>query len=172
MNINIYPDRGLRRITNTVKTTMSKEEAAFVQDVATSMRLTMHANNGIGLAATQVGEYRRMFVFDSEFGEAITMINPDIVWHDGKAMEEEACLSIPGYSAKVERSALIAIKYYDIFDKSNKHDQFGGRDARVIQHELDHLNGTLFIDHLSVLKRNMFERKYKKMQKMSKTERY
>jgi len=172
MNINIYPDSGLRRITNMIETTMSEEDVSFVQDIATSMRLTMCANNGIGLAATQVGEYRRMFVFDSEFGETITMINPDIVWCDGKAVGEEACLSIPGYSANVERSALIAVKYYDIFDKSNKHDQFGGRDARVIQHELDHLNGVLFIDHLSVLKRNIFKRKYKKMQKMSKTERY
>jgi len=176
MEILIYPNQALRSKATSIATSARAiydsdiEKAYLLMD---QMITAMQKNNGLGLAATQVGECLRMFVFNSEMlNKTICMINPDIIWCDGKSLEEEACLSIPGFAAKVERAAVIGVKYYDIHQGMEISRLFGGRDARVIQHEIDHLDGILYIDHLSSLKRQMFKRKYAKLQKLNKINKY
>jgi len=171
MKIIIYPSQKLGWEANKVRT--AGQDLEYVKDFSKELETAMVDNDGIGLAATQVGSSIHMFVFKSEqLDKIVTMTNPDIVWCEGRVIEEEACLSIPGMSAKIERSAVIGVKYYDIWQETVTSGQFGGRNAIVIQHELDHLSGTLYIDHLSSLKRRIFKKKYAKMQKIGKIPKY
>jgi len=136
-----------------------------IKKIAYDMIETMYAGKGIGLAGTQVGIPLRIIVIDVDQieGESNPMvfINPEIVEGRDRVVNEEGCLSVPGYTAKVERFNYVKVRYKDLDDKIR---EMEGEDllARAFQHEIDHLNGILFIDHLSKLKREMFLKRLKK----------
>lgn len=154
-----------------------KEVAKEVSSVDDALRLqldrmleTMYKAPGIGLAANQVGLLNRVLVMDiaqretPESRKPICMINPEIIWaSEEPSLWEEGCLSIPGQYAEVERPLEVRVRYLDQQGKTQE-DVFSGLGSHCVQHEIDHLNGVLFIDHLSSLKRNMLLKKYKKSQ--------
>lgn len=133
---------------------------------------TMYEAPGIGLAAVQVGVLKRIIVVDvgndsddedDDSRNPICMVNPEIIKHDGPMQPyEEGCLSIPDMRVEVERPALCMVRYVDREGKTQEHEA-DGLLATVIQHEVDHLDGKLIIDHLSRLKRDMVIRKFKKL---------
>jgi len=130
---------------------------------------TMYDAPGIGLAAIQIGVPRRMLVIDlSKEGEEkqpLIFINPEIVRSsDERSVYEEGCLSIPDYYAEVERPANVTVKYLDREGKEQSVEA-DGLLATCLQHEIDHLNGVLFIDHISRLKREMVIKKFTKAAK-------
>ena len=134
---------------------------------------TMYEAPGIGLAANQVGMLNRVLVMDiaqrdePETRKPIFMINPEIIWESEEpSLWEEGCLSIPGQYAEVERPLEVRVRYLG-YDGKQKEDTFHGLGSHCVQHEIDHLNGVLFIDHLSALKRNMILKKAKKQMKKS-----
>ncbi len=159
------PDPILRKKSDPVET-VDDEVRSFLKD----MLDTMYAAPGIGLAAVQLGVLRRMIVMDTVKGEdapknPIMLINPEIVsFGDTPRVHEEGCLSIPQMYAEVERPALVRVRYVDVEGKQQEQD-FADLQATVIQHEIDHLEGVLFIDHLSRLRRNLLIRKYHKAQR-------
>lgn len=133
------------------------------------MMETMRAAPGVGLAAPQIGLSRRIFVMDpssdAEKPDPHFIINPDIIEKSSEMrVYEEGCLSLPGIYAEVERPARIYMRYVNR-DGQQCEDWFEGHAATVAQHEFDHLNGVLFIDHLSRLKRDVLIRKFRKMRK-------
>ena len=124
---------------------------------------TMYAAPGIGLAANQVGVLKRVIVMDcardDEPPALWKMINPEIIWRsEDNTKMEEGCLSIPGHNAEVVRPSEIHLSYLDI-EGQKQEMQATGLLAACVQHEIDHLNGVLFLDHLSRLKRDMIKRK-------------
>lgn len=129
---------------------------------------SMYAAQGIGLAAPQINISKRITVIDVSFQknpeEKIVLINPEILDREGKQVEEEGCLSLPDIREKVSRASWVKVKAQDV---TGKWIEVEGEEllARALQHEIDHLNGILFIDHLSRLKRDLVLRKIKKMQK-------
>lgn len=130
---------------------------------------TMYASNGCGLAAPQIGISKRIVVIDiaheDEEANPIYMVNPEIIWRsDEKVCSEEGCLSVPGQRAEVERFASVKIKYIDY---NGNEQEVLAEDflAIAVQHELDHLDGILYIDHLSRLKRQMLLKKLEKFRK-------
>ncbi len=134
---------------------------------------TMYEAPGIGLAANQVGILNRVLVMDiaqreePETRKPIFMINPEIIWESEEpSVWEEGCLSIPGQYADVQRPLEVRVRYLDYHGKQQE-DMFEGLGSHCVQHEIDHLNGVLFIDHLSSLKRNMILKKVKKQMKDS-----
>ncbi|NPB08943.1 MAG: peptide deformylase [Thermodesulfobacteria bacterium] len=136
-----------------------------LQRLIDDMAETMYDAKGLGLAANQVGETKRLFILDLSQKEGkpelLVFINPEIVEAEGKVEEEEGCLSIPGYSAKVRRHAKVLVKALDREGKPFEM-ELEGLGARAVQHELDHLNGILYVDHLSTLKKQLFKRWWKK----------
>ncbi|WP_297056914.1 peptide deformylase [Thermosulfurimonas sp.] len=143
-----------------------KEINGRLQQLIEDLRETMYAAKGLGLAATQIGVLEKVFVTD--FGEReglprgfMVFINPEIVEAEGELYEEEGCLSIPGYSARVKRAARVLVRALDREGKPFEM-ELSGLGARAIQHELDHLNGILYVDYLSPLKRKLFLRWWKK----------
>lgn len=132
---------------------------------------TMYAAPGIGLAAPQVGVPLRIFVIDLSVGRdpkgLIVMINPEWVERAGMQLEEEGCLSVPGFNATVVRPERAIVKGLD--REGNPHTREGtGLLARAFQHEMDHLDGTLFVDRLRGIKRELIVRKIKKLAKAGK----
>jgi peptide deformylase len=133
-----------------------------------AMLQAMYEAPGIGLAAVQVGEPRRIITLDvardEEPKNPLFLINPEIIWRseDERAVYEEGCLSIPDYYAEVERPARLRVRYVDYLGKQQEREA-DGLLATCIQHEVDHLNGVLFIDYLSKLKRDLVVRKFTKM---------
>ena len=130
---------------------------------------TMYDAPGLGLAAPQVGVTKRILVLDAaKEGEAkapMKMVNPEIVWvSDEDNVYEEGCLSVPEHYADVTRPACVKVRYVDPDNQVQEIDA-DGLLATVIQHEMDHLDGVLFVDHLSNLKRNMILRKLSKSRK-------
>ena len=134
--------------------------------LAADMAETMYAAPGVGLAAPQVGVSRRLIVLDcagkEEPRQLITAVNPEIVAREGESCEEEGCLSVPEYYARVERSARVTVRYLDL-DGQLLELAAEGLLAICFQHEIDHLDGILFVDHLSPLKKSLFRKKYKKI---------
>jgi len=129
---------------------------------------SMYAAQGIGLAAPQIGISRRLTVIDVSFKKdpegKIVLINPEIVDREGKQYEEEGCLSLPEIREKVRRAAKVKVRAQDV--EGNWFESEGEELlARAFQHEIDHLDGILFIDHLSRLKRDLVKAKIRKMQK-------
>jgi peptide deformylase len=128
---------------------------------------TMYDAPGIGLAAIQVGEPRRIVTIDvareEEPRTPLFLVNPEIVWSsdDERSTYEEGCLSIPDYYAEVERPAKVRVRYVDYHGKVQEQEAEGLL-ATCIQHEVDHLNGVLFIDYLSKLKRDLVVKKFTK----------
>lgn len=140
-----------------------------VRKFARDMLDTMYDAPGIGLAAIQVGEPLRMLVIDlAKEGEEPApriVINPEILASgDDRSIYEEGCLSIPDYYAEVERPATVRVKYLDEHGKAQEVEA-DGLLATCLQHEIDHLNGVLFIDYISKLKRDMVMKKFKKLAK-------
>jgi peptide deformylase len=128
---------------------------------------TMYASHGLGLAAPQIDVHKRLTVIDTSGGEAdvepnkVILINPEIIHKEGKQTGEEGCLSIPGFREEVRRHKRVTIRAHDV---KGELFEVSGEDlmARAMQHEIDHLNGILFLAHLSPLKREVIKRKIKK----------
>ncbi len=138
-----------------------------IQTLIEDMAETMYAAKGLGLAANQVGVLKRLFLMDLSQREEklpqglLVFINPEILEAEGELYEEEGCLSIPGYAAKVRRYARVLVRALD--REGNPFEmELSGLAARAVQHELDHLNGVLYVDHLSPLKQKLFKRWWKK----------
>ncbi len=159
------PDPRLKQKSQTVEK-VDAELSSLMDD----MLDTMYAAPGIGLAAIQVGVPKRLLVLDiareGEDRQPIKMANPEIVWSsDEKNDYEEGCLSVPEQYATVTRPKRIRVRYLD-HQNEIRELEADGLLATVIQHEMDHLDGVLFIDHLSNLKRTMILRKLQKAQKV------
>jgi peptide deformylase len=142
-----------------------------VRQLMDDMLETMHAANGIGLAAPQVGDERRVIVVDVVDEEAepdpVQMANPELVWvSDETDIQEEGCLSLPEHYADVKRSTAIRVRYLDYQGEISEREADGVL-ATCIQHEIDHLEGVLFVDHISFLKRNIILRKLSKAKKQT-----
>ena len=124
---------------------------------------TMYAAPGIGLAATQVDVHKRLLVADvsQDKDEPLVLINPEILEKDGVAVTEEGCLSVPGYYEEVERAEHIRVRYLDR-DGASVEAEFEGLLAVCVQHEMDHLDGKLFVDYLSEAKRQRIRKRLEK----------
>ena len=155
-----YPNPELKKKSAPV-TIITDSVRELVQDMAT----TMYDAPGIGLAAPQIGSHQRVIVIDisgkNEPPDLIVAINPIIVHAEGEAYEEEGCLSVPDYAANVRRHATVVVKALDI-DGAERTWKAEDLLAIAFQHEIDHLDGILFVDHLSALKREIFQRKARK----------
>jgi len=142
-----------------------------IDRLITDMVETMYAAPGIGLAAPQVGVPLRILVIDLSLGRdpkgLITMINPEFVERDGMQLEEEGCLSVPGFNATVVRPMRAVVKG---LDREGNPQQIEGEGllARAFQHEIDHLDGMLFVDRLRGIKKEMIVRKIRKLAKAGK----
>jgi len=166
-DILILPDKRLRLLSKPV----AKIDAATKQLVE-DMFDTMYDAPGIGLAAIQIGEPRRIVTMDlakkDEPKEPQVFINPELISKSGdKNTHEEGCLSIPEYYEEVERPAAVRVRYLDLDGKQHQIDAEGLL-ATCIQHEIDHLDGVLFIDHISKLKRDRVIKKFTKAAKLGK----
>jgi len=168
----IYPDKRLK--------TVSKEVERFdaeLHELLDDMYDTMIARNGVGLAAIQIGVDKRALIInvpledkDPEHAQpkenTLEMINPVIIEADGKEKFQEGCLSVPGFYEDVERHKHVIVEYYDRHGKKQtiEDDDFL---AIAMQHEIDHLDGKVFVERLSYIKRKKFEKEWKKRQKAS-----
>ena len=146
---------------------------AEIRRLMDDMLETMYGAPGIGLAAPQVGISKRVLVIDvnmnenGEPGDPLLVANPTLSWiSENKKTTEEGCLSLPGQYAEVERPAQIRVKFIDQHNR-NQEFEVDGLVAACLQHEMDHLDGRLFIDHLSRLKKNMILRKLAKSKRRS-----
>jgi peptide deformylase len=132
---------------------------------------TMYAAPGIGLAAPQVGVALRIFVVDvslgREAGDLIVMVNPEFVERDGMQLEDEGCLSIPGFNATVVRPSRAVVRGLDRMGQPHER-VASGLLARAFQHEMDHLDGTLFVDRLRGIKRDLIVKKIRKLTRAGK----
>ncbi len=137
-----------------------------VRELASNMLETMYAENGIGLAATQVNVQKRLVVIDlsTENTDAKVLVNPEILSFSGSEEMQEGCLSVPDVFDTVIRSEIITVRFQNL-DGETIEETVDGLYAVCIQHEIDHLNGKLFIDYLSPLKRNRIFKKFEKLEK-------
>src|SRR5215470_6277375 len=141
---------------------------AELAELAEDMFATMYAAQGIGLAAPQIGKSIRITVVDVTGGKnpeaKIVLVNPEVIAAEGEKREEEGCLSIPGFRGYVLRPQFVTVKAQNI---KGEWFEIRGEDllARAFCHEIDHLNGILFLQHLSMLKRDLIKRKIKKLRK-------
>lgn len=159
-----YPDPVLEQKAEDVTNFNTPELNQFIEDMFESM----YAAKGVGLAAPQVGVGQRITTIDCGQGEEnavpqkIVLINPRVVHMEGKQVGEEGCLSIPGFREDVKRAKMCRVRAQDA---AGEWFEIEGEDllARAMQHEIDHLNGKLFISHLSVLKRDLIKRKIRRL---------
>ena len=157
-----FPDPRLKQVAKPIS-----EITDEIRELARDMCAVMYDEPGIGLAAPQVGASVRMFVIDTEWSEEgaernpTIMINPEFLRRVGSITWEEGCLSVPDYQADVERSGEVTIRAIDLDGKEIIEEATGLR-AVCLQHEFDHLDGILFIDRISRLKRSMYVKKRKK----------
>ena len=137
-----------------------------LEKLVDDLKQTMYAEEGVGLAAPQIGVNLRVIVVDvttaGEEGELLSLVNPEIVDSQGRDKGEEGCLSIPGFTAMVERPSHIGIRAQDPRGEPVERDAEGLL-ARVISHEIDHLDGILYLDRISRLKRDLIKRKIKNL---------
>ena len=160
--IRIYGDPVLRKTTETV--TVFDDDLRNLRDhlVAT----LYEAKNGIGLAAPQIGVSMRIAVIDLSLGKDVdnilTLVNPRIVEAEGESIEEEGCLSFPEISQKVVRAERVKIRFMDVKGREQDYEAEGFI-ARVIQHEVDHLDGILFIDRIGVVRRALLSKKLREL---------
>lgn len=161
LNILHFPDERLRTIAQPVDE-VNDEVRSLVDD----MFETMYTAPGIGLAATQVNVHKRIIVIDisEDKSQPLCLINPEITERDGIQSYEEGCLSVPGFYENVERANAINVK---ALDRDGKEFQLrtDGLLAICIQHEMDHLQGKLFVDYISEMKRSRIKKKLQKLQK-------
>jgi len=157
-----FPDPRLKEV---AKPIVEVDDA--LRELARDMIEVMYDEPGIGLAAPQVGASVRMFVIDTEWSDdevgqnPMVVLNPEISDRADKVTWEEGCLSVPDYAANVERDAIITLRGHDL-DGNLIEERVEGLRAVCIQHEVDHLDGILFIDRISRLKRSLYVKKRKK----------
>lgn len=158
LNVLRFPDERLRTVAQPV-TEVTDEIKSFIDD----MFDTMYDENGVGLAATQVDNHIRIFIADvsEDRSEPLVFINPVITDKEGMVINEEGCLSVPQCYAKVERAEKVTVEALDKNGEKFTHNAEGLK-AICIQHELDHLDGKLFVDYLSPLKRERIKKKLEK----------
>lgn len=156
-----YPDPRLR-----TRAAPVTEFDAELRQLAKDMLATMYAAPGVGLAATQVNVHKRMLVTDcsEDHDEPYVLVNPEILTREGEELGEEGCLSVPGYFDSVRRAAKIRVRAQDATGKFFEMDA-DGLLAVCIQHEMDHLEGKLFVDYLSDLKRQQVRKRLEKDRK-------
>lgn len=164
LKILTYPDKFLAQPTAPVT-----EVTDELREIIENMADTMYKAPGIGLAANQVGIGLRFLIADPtgdpEKREFMVFINPEIVGMTGEVVsEEEGCLSVPDFRADVKRAEKVVVNYLDL-DMKPQTLETDGMLAIILQHEIDHLNGILFIDRLSALKKQLYKRKVKKQMK-------
>ena len=159
--IRVYPDPILQ-----VKAAEIENIDGRVVDLAEDMAETMYAAPGVGLAAPQVGVSARLIVVDVRNTEdtkgLITLINPEIIEAEGRVVEEEGCLSLPGINENVARAERVLVRGHDLNEREQEIEA-AGLLAVALQHEIDHLEGILFIDRISRLKRGIIQRKMRKL---------
>jgi peptide deformylase len=156
-----YPNKFLRQPTKPVT-----DIDGIIQEIIDDMAETMYEAPGAGLAAIQIGSDKRIMIYDGLPGEVKrslqVLINPKIVDSEGEILSEnEGCLSVPDFRADVKRASSLLVEGIDREGKPIQIEAEGYL-AVVFQHEIDHLNGTLFLDHISALKRNLYKRRIKK----------
>ena len=164
LEILTYPDPFLRNVANPV-TDIDDQ----VKTIAANMLDTMYEKSGLGLAAIQVGVNKRIFVMDVVFNredpdsekKPVVVINPEIIEKSGESQVEEGCLSVVDFRAEVNRATKVTLKYQDLEGNTLEYEA-DGIAAICVQHELDHLDGKLFIDYLPPIKRKMVKGKLKK----------
>ena len=158
LNILTLPDSRLKTIADPV--TEFNDE---IKQLAADMLETMYAAPGIGLAATQVDQHVQLVVIDvsEEKNQPLVLINPEIIERSGLQIHEEGCLSVPGIYAKVKRADQVLVRYQDLEGQQQELEATELL-AVCIQHELDHLKGIVFLDHLSLLKRKLALKKLTK----------
>jgi len=161
LKIHHYPDPVLKQRAVPVSTF-----DAGLRELAGDMLDTMYAAPGVGLAAPQVGISRRLIVLDCSAKDGdrqpLVAINPEIVAREGECCEEEGCLSVPEYYANVVRSEKVRVRFQDL-EGNEREVEADGLWSICFQHEIDHLDGILFVDRLSPLKRGLFRKKYQKI---------
>jgi peptide deformylase len=160
--IKTYPDEILRKPAEEVESVTDE-----VRGLCSDMIETMRAAHGVGLAANQVGVALRIVAVDTgsdKESAPVAVINPKIVSLEGEEVAEEGCLSIPGYYETVKRAKKALVRGITV-DGGDFRIECSGIVARAFQHELDHLEGVLFIDHLSPIKKQLFKREYAKEKK-------
>ena len=164
-SILIHPDPRLKKVVAPVATITDD-----LRRLADDMLETMYAAPGIGLAAPQVAAMTRMLVMDcvkdeDASPEPMVLINPEVIWlSEDRSVYDEGCLSIPDQYAEVERPASVKVRWMDL-DGKEVQEHFDGLWATCVQHEIDHLDGKLFIDYLKPLKRQMITRKMVKLKR-------
>ncbi len=165
LEIRLYGDQILLKHASAVEQ-ITNEERQLIND----MLETMYAGDGVGLAAPQVGVLKRIIVVDANPDDAAhkptVLVNPTIVSQEGEVVMEEGCLSFPGMAGEVERAAKVVVEGKDQFGQEIRVDA-GDLLARVIQHEIEHLNGILFINHFSRLKRKLMKNQLKKIRQQA-----
>ena len=161
LRIRHYPDPVLKQKAERV-TSFDDE----LRRLASDMLETMYAAPGVGLAAPQVGVSRRLIVLDCSPKDTphapLVAVNPEIVSGEGECCDEEGCLSVPEYYANVARKERVRVRFQEL-DGTPRELAAEGLWAVCFQHEIDHLDGILFVDHLSPLKRSLFRKKYQKI---------
>ena len=137
-----------------------------VRALVKDMFETMYAADGVGLAAPQIGVLQRVIVLDTTSrqpeSKPMAMINPEIIAMEGETTFTEACLSLPGEAEDVDRAAVVTVKFLDL-DGQEQTLKCDGLLAIAVQHEADHLNGTVFVDHVSTLKRELIRKRMKRL---------
>ena len=163
LEILTYPHPTLKKVAEHVTKDEINDD---LRATFTEMAGLMNDARGIGLAAVQVGILKRFFIMiadlDADEPRIVVAINPEIIEESGEINDEEGCLSFPEVSAKVKRAIKVKMKALNEYGEEFEMEQEGYL-ARCIQHEIDHLNGITYFDHLSPLKRKMIEKKYKKL---------
>ena len=161
LNILHFPDPRLRTVAKAIK-----EFDDNLKQLVNDMFETMYEAPGIGLAATQVDRHIRLLVMDVSEGrnQPRCLINPELLVAEGEEEMDEGCLSVPGFYEKVRRADHIRVRTQDVSGATSEFEA-EGLEAVCIQHEMDHLEGKLFVDYLSNLKRNRIRSKLIKMQK-------
>lgn len=164
----VYPDKRLKLVSREVE-----EFDSALHELLDDMYDTMVQSSGVGLAAIQVGVDQRVLIInepdenDAQRKEnTLEMINPVIIERDGSTKYQEGCLSVPGYYEEVERYKHIKVEYFDRHGQSHTIEDDGFL-AIAMQHEMDHLDGKVFVEKLSFTKRKRFEKDWKKRQKAS-----
>lgn len=167
LDIRIYGDHILRQTAAEIS-----EIDDELKEFAADLVHTMYLRDGVGLAAPQVGVSKRIIAIDPFWGrdtdkrDPLVMINPAIESYAGETETEEGCISVPDIYAKVTRPSEVRVSYTDL-DGETQMVQYAGFPAVVVQHELDHLNGVLFTDHLGTLAKLQVLRKLKAMEKLA-----
>lgn len=159
----VYPDDRLR-----IKASPVLQFNEPLQQEVKDLFETMYQDHGVGLAATQVNIHKRVFVMDcsDEQNTPLCFVNPEITYTEGETLSDEGCLSFPGVYAKIPRALKIRVKFLTELGEPQER-EFEGLECMCVQHEIDHLNGVTFVDHLSNLKRVRLLKKLQKQQRQT-----